>query len=119
MEESNETTVPRTVSSKDAVRYSAPELLEYNNVTPTTYADTYSFAMLILECTTEEVPFPNLSSEAAVIHARITKKQSPNRPDGKNSVSDGLWDFMVQCWAEKPDHRPTMEQVHTFFLYQA
>ena len=123
MEESNESTVSRTVSSKDVVRYSAPELLENNNVSPTTYSDTYSFAMLMLECTTEVAPFSNLSSDAAVIHARITKRQYPTRPDGQNGqgnhVPEGLWKFMMRCWSVKPDHRPTMEQVHTFFLYQA
>lgn len=122
MEENNENTVSRTFSSKDVVRYSAPELLENNNVSPTTYSDTYAFAMLMLECTTEEAPFSNLSSDAAVIHARITKRQYPLRPDGQdrnNCVSDGWWDFMMRCWSVKPDHRPTMEHVHNFFLYQA
>ena len=121
MEECNESTVSRTVSSKDVVRYSAPELLENNSVSPTTHSDTYSFAMLILECMNEEAPFSNLSSEAAIIHARITKRQHPPQPDGqngKNSISDGLWEFMMRCWSVKPDHRPTMEQVHTFFLCQ-
>jgi hypothetical protein len=79
--------------------------------------------MLMLECTTEEAPFSNLSSDAAVIHARITKRQYPLRPDsgqeGNNGVTDGLWDFMMRCWSVIPDQRPTMEQVHTFFLYQA
>ena len=117
MEENNETTVSRTVSSKDVVRYSAPELLESNNVSPTKCSDSYSFAMMILECATEEAPFSNLSSEAAVIHARITKRQYPLRPEGV--VPERLWNFMMRCWSVKPEERPTMEQVHSFFLFQA
>ena len=116
MEEINENATSKTVSSGDAVRYSAPELIENNNVPATTHSDTYSFAMLILECITEEVPFSHLTRDAAVIHARLTKKQCPPRPDGqgqKNSVSDGLWDIMMRCWAG-PDARPTMDQVHSF-----
>ena len=77
--------------------------------------------MLILECITEEVPFPNLVREAAVVHARISKRQCPPRPDGrdgKDYVSDDLWDLMGRCWAAKPDQRPTMERVHSFFLNQ-
>jgi len=76
--------------------------------------------MLMLECITEEVPFFNLTRDAAVIHARISKRQNPPRPDGqnpKNRVSDGLWDVMMRCWAIIPEQRPTMEQVHTFFLH--
>src|SRR5882757_8666972 len=111
----------KTVSSGDAVRYSAPELIECNNASATTHSDTYSFAMLTLECITEEVPFPNLTRDAAVIHARISKRRDPPRPDrqeARKRVSDGLWDLMMRCWSIKPDHRPTMEHVHSFFLHQ-
>ena len=119
MEEINESTTSRTVSSADIVRYAAPELIENSNVLATTHSDTYSFAMLILECITEEVPFSNISRDAAVIHARISKKQCPPRPDGqdgKHRVSDELWDLMKRCWSVKPEQRPTMELVHRFFL---
>ncbi|KAF9653023.1 kinase-like protein [Thelephora ganbajun] len=121
VEEINENTISKTVSSGDVVRYSAPELIENNNVSATTHSDTYSFAMLTLECITEEVPFSNLTRDAAVIHARISKRQCPPRPDAdrKDLFSDGLWDLMTRCWAVKPDHRPTMEHVHSFFLDQA
>ncbi|KAF9651706.1 kinase-like protein [Thelephora ganbajun] len=121
VEEINESTISKTVSSGDVVRYSAPELIENNNVFATTYSDTYSFAMLILECITEEKPFSNLSRDATVIHARISKRQCPPRPDAdrKDLFSDGLWDLMTRCWAVKPDQRPPMEQIHSFFLDQA
>ena len=78
--------------------------------------------MLILECITEKIPFSNLTHDAAVLHARITKGQCPLRPDGqdpKNHIPDELWELMMRCWAVKPDQRPTMEQVHGFFLHQA
>ena len=119
MEEMNENTISKTVSSAAIVRYAAPEVIENNTVFATTHSDTYSFAMLILECITEEVPFSNISRDAAVIHARISKKQCPLRPDGqdgKNRVSDDLWDLMKRCWSVKPEQRPTMELVHRFFL---
>jgi len=117
-----ENTISKTMSSGGPVRYLAIELIEGNNVSATTHSDTYSFAMLVLECITEEAPFSHLSRDAAVIHARTTKRQCPFRPDGqgpKNRVSDDLWDLMMRCWSIKPDHRPTMEYVHTFFLHQA
>ena len=122
VEEINEHSISKTVSSGDVVRYSAPELVENNNASATTPSDTYSFAMLILECFTEDVPFSNLTRDAAVIHARIGKKQCPPRPDGpnpRNCVSDGLWDLMMRCWVLEPRHRPTMDNVHSFFLNQA
>jgi len=119
MEDVNDSTVSKTVSSGDTVRYSAPGLIRDSNNSATIHSDTYSFAMLILECITEEVPFPNLSRDAAVIHARISKEQCPPRPDGqdpKKRVSDGLWELMMRCWSTEPDRRPSMEQVYRFFL---
>ena len=101
--------------SGDVVRYSAPELFHGDTV-PTEASDTYSFAMLILECITEELPFSHLRRDAAVLYARISKKQNPPRPDGPNRISDDLWDLMTRCWAAEPDERPTMEQVHGSFL---
>jgi len=122
VEEVNDNTTSKTISSGDFVRYSAPELLKNSGSTATTHSDTFSFAMLILECVTEKIPFPTLFRDAAVIHARISKEQCPPRPDGpdqKNRVSDALWDLMKRCWSTKLDGRPTMENVHGFFLNQA
>jgi len=109
------------VSLRDVVRFSAPELLGSEGGFPTTHSDIYSFAMLILECITEQEPYSNLSRDAAVVHAKIIKRQHPRRPDGqdqKKRVSDGLWDLMTRCWSVEPDRRPTMEHVHGFFLDQ-
>ena len=119
MEEPNENTASRVVSSTAIVRYAAPEVIESSNVFATRESDTYSFAMLILECITEEVPFSNIGRDAAVIHARISQKKCPPRPDGqdeRNRVSDQLWDLMKRCWSFKPEERPTMGSVHNFFL---
>ena len=105
--------------SGEFIRYSAPELLENSNVYATKNSDAYSFAMLILECITEKIPFHEFSRDAAVVHARISKRQVPPRPDGqspRNRVSDDLWDLMKRCWSIKPDDRPTVEDIYNFFL---
>jgi hypothetical protein len=101
----------------DLVRYTAPEVMENGKIFATAYSDTYSFAMLVLECITEKVPFSNVSEDTEVI--RVSKKECPPRPDGKggrNRVSDELWGLMKRCWSVEPDSRPTMKQVHSFFL---
>jgi serine/threonine protein kinase len=96
------------------VRYAAPELIEYNNFSiATTHSDTYSFALLILECITEVHPFSDIPRDATVIHSIISKKQSPNRPDG---IPDDVWGLMNRCWVTEPELRPSMDQVHRFFL---
>ena len=120
-DEVNENVTSKTVSSGDVIRYAAPELIEKNDAPATMTADTYSFAMLSLECITEEIPFSHLRRDAAVLHARISKKQCPPRPDGQDPgslISDDLWELLMRCWGARPDQRPTMEQVHSFFLHQ-
>ena len=120
MEEIAERTTSGSVSRRDFARYSAPELIE-GDVPATMNSDTYSFAMLIVECIAEKIPFSHLSSDGAVIHLRISKRRCPPRPNGrdpKNCVSDDLWDLMMRCWSVNYDRRPTMEQVHGFFQHQ-
>ena len=98
----------------------APELIKDSSISATTHSDTYSFAMLILECITEEAPFSNLASDIKVLYAKTLKEQCPPRPDGqdgKSHIPDDLWELMMRCWVVKPDQRPTMEQVHSFFLH--
>ena len=117
MEEIAENTVSMTMSSGDIVRYAAPELADTIDAPPTTHSDTYSFAMLVLECITEKEPFSGLR-DATVAHARFVKKQCPPRPGkqgSKDYVSDELWLLMNECWSLEPHRRPTMEYVHSFF----
>jgi len=117
VEESLESTTSKTVSG-EVIRYSAPELIEHSNTHATKSSDPFSFAMLILECFTEKIPFHEHSRDAAVIHARISRKQLPLRPDGhneRNRVSDDLWSLMKRCWSIKPGERPNMEQIRSFF----
>ena len=120
MEEIAENTVSMTISSGDSVKYSAPELADTVGAPPTARSDTYSFAMLVLECITEEAPFSNLPHDGAVVHARFVKKQLPPRPGGREThVPNKLWELMKRCWAVEPDDRPTMEHVHSFFTGSA
>ena len=119
MEEGTESTVSKTASG-DIVRYGAPELIETYNACGTKASDAYSFAMLILECITEKKPFHHLTRDAAVVHVRIDKKVDPPRPHGqdpKKGVSDDLWSLMTRCWSREPNSRPTMEEVHSFLLF--
>jgi serine/threonine protein kinase len=84
-------------------------------------SDTYSFAMLILECFTEKMPFPNIKRDAVVSRDRTNKGLLPSRPndlEGGKWVSDDLWDLMERCWSHSPDQRPTMEEIYRFFLEQ-
>ena len=71
--------------------------------------------MLVLECFTEAPPFSYISGDTGVIHARISKKQNPKRPDGEHHIPDDLWELMNHCWSWEPEKRPSMDYVHRFF----
>lgn len=110
-------TASKTFSSADVVRYLAPELVVGGSVPPTTNSDTYAFALLVLECFTEEQPFPKLKDHE-VIHKRFVNLQCPLQPDEWHSVNHapgGLWDLMKLCWSLETDLRPSITEVHKFF----
>jgi len=53
----------------------------------------------MLECITEWTPFLDPSRDAAAIHARISKRQYPPRPDREDPKKPSLGRFMVQVMA--------------------
>ena len=100
----------------DAVRYSAPEVLKFSNDLTSMSSDTFSFAMVMLACITEEIPFPGILRDAEVIHSSVSKREVPSRPVGRDPRKrvnpDDLWGVMMRCWSMEPDRRPSMEEVH-------
>ena len=57
--------------------------MEMNGVSATTHSDAYLFAMLMLECITEKVPFSHIHHGSVAVHAGINKTECPPRPDGR------------------------------------
>ncbi|KAJ7651237.1 hypothetical protein FB45DRAFT_780589 [Roridomyces roridus] len=103
-----------TLSSKatrgGTVRYQAPELHDggHNDLR----SDIYGFACVVYELLTGNAPFPEMSSDGAVILA-VMKGRRPSRPpscSGSPSL-DGLWALLQDCWHGTPEHRPTAAQV--------
>ena len=109
-----------TMASGGNGRHIATENIGDATVPTTMHSDTFSFAMLILECITEEVLFSRIAGDAAILHTMTTKGQCPPQPgerDGKDRISDDLCKLMAGCWTVRPDQRPTTDQVYSFFLH--
>ena len=74
----------------------------------------------MLGCITEEFPFPEISRAAQIVYLRVNRRENPRRPGGqdprKRVDSDDLWNLMTRCWSYEPDHRPSMAEVHNYFL---
>lgn len=111
IEEVTEKSASATLTAAGSARWLAPELIEGSITSPTFPADTYSFAMAILELLTGKHPFANLKRDASVIHNIVVLKLMPTRPEVpevKRWLSDDLWELMLKCWSPKAHNRPVM-----------
>ncbi|KAF8078197.1 TKL/TKL-ccin protein kinase [Lyophyllum atratum] len=114
IEEVTERSASATLTASGSARWLAPELIEGVVTSPTKEADTYSYAMAILELLTGKHPFSNRRRDASVIHDIVVLKQIPQRPTEAEVVpwlSDSLWALMTECWKVPASSRPSMHQV--------
>jgi serine/threonine protein kinase len=112
IEEVTEKSASATLTAGGSARWLAPELIE--GKAPTMEADTYSYAMAILELLTGKHPFADCKRDAAVIYGIIVLKKTPVRPEEKETsrwLSDALWDLMQRCWHKDAASRPSMREV--------
>ena len=100
IEEVTEKCASETLTSAGNVRWLAPELIEGIVSSPTMAADTYSYAMAILELLTGKHPFSDRKRDASVIHDIVVLKKTPHRPKEETCIwlTDDLWRLMQACW---------------------
>ncbi|KAG6816948.1 hypothetical protein H0H87_001463 [Tephrocybe sp. NHM501043] len=116
IEDVTEKSASATLTASGSARWLAPELIEGIVSSPTKDADTYSYAMAMLELITGKHPFSNRRRDASVIHDIVVLKKIPTRPTETEVLpwlSDNLWALMTECWKVPASGRPSMEQVST------
>ncbi|KAJ7651271.1 kinase-like domain-containing protein [Roridomyces roridus] len=91
-------------------RYQAPEVLRGGRNGRRT--DVYSWACVVYELFAGTLPFPEMSSDIAVVMA-ILAGQRPNRLPALSGSGalDGLWALLQECWHATPENRPTAGQI--------
>ncbi|KAK7680537.1 hypothetical protein QCA50_016318 [Cerrena zonata] len=94
-------------------RWDPPELMEPNMIAPnpakSSFAtDVYSFGLVCTEIYSGEKPFANLK----MLHVRyaVLRNERPPRPI-QPPMSDQLWSEVQQCWSQRPEDRPAIEDV--------
>jgi len=107
IEEITEKAASATLTAAGSARWLAPELIEGTITSPTFPADTYSFAMAILELLTGKHPYAHRKRDASVIHDIVVLKKMPPRPLIQH-LTDDLWVLMQECWSPNADSRPLM-----------
>lgn len=68
-------------------------------------ADVYSFAMVLFEIVSQEVPFEDL--EGKQVQVAVMKGERPDRDALPPECPEELERLMQQCWAQSPDYRPS------------
>ncbi|KAG6861880.1 hypothetical protein C0995_010586 [Termitomyces sp. Mi166 len=114
IEDVTEKSASATLTASGSARWLAPELIEGIVTSPTKEADTYSYAMAMLELVTGKHPFSNRRRDASVIHDIVVLKKIPIRPTESEVLpwlTDNLWALMTDCWKVPASSRPSMEQV--------
>ncbi|PCH37015.1 kinase-like protein, partial [Wolfiporia cocos MD-104 SS10] len=100
-----------TFISFENVRWMAPEVLFPDSVetsSPLAEGDVYSFAMVMWEIFTGQVPFNRVHPTAVI--CKVVQGARPSRPANVASLglSDAVWDLMCLCWQEDRFRRPKM-----------
>lgn len=114
IEDVTEKSASATLTASGSARWLAPELIEGSVTSPTKEADTYSYAMAVLELITGKHPFANRRRDASVIHDIVVLKKFPMRPTESDVLpwlTDNLWLLMTDCWKVPAALRPSMGHV--------
>ncbi|KAG2144099.1 kinase-like domain-containing protein [Suillus bovinus] len=103
------------------VRWAAPENFQVPEddesiSLPQLASDIYSFGCVMLQVFTGKVPYSEFRSDHQVT-VQILRGRKPARPVTP-SMADGPWDFIQECWLDKPEHRPSARKVLVFIQGQ-
>lgn len=102
-----------TIQSPGTVRYMAPELFDAESDETyrrsTLKSDMYALACVFYEVYAGTHPFPDISTDA-MVQIAVCKGHRSDRPINP-SLDDDLWEMTQNCWTEKPEKRPDVQQV--------
>jgi len=81
----------------------------------TRFSDVWSFAMLVLELLTDEIPFSDKILDPAVICALI-KGERPKHSRSPKVIAHGLnhelWQYLCRCWEPLPEKRLPLQLLY-------
>ncbi|KAL4064253.1 kinase-like domain-containing protein [Scleroderma yunnanense] len=99
-----ETTGFTTKNFYGAVRYTAPEILDYTSpsgsskyIPKTLYADIWAFAITSTEIFSSKQPYENKNDSTVLQYVKI-KKGRLEREHYKQEISETLWSMFERCW---------------------
>ena len=92
---------------KGTPEYMAPEILMREESTKA--MDVYSFGMVVYEIVTLKKPFEDMHNPNVIqVLQRVTQG---NMPAFDESTPESYRNLIQRCWAEKPENRPTFDEI--------
>jgi RYK receptor-like tyrosine kinase len=92
-----------TAATIGPIRWMAPESLSKREYSPA--SDVWTFAIVCWEVWTGRLPWDDVDDLIAVA---IKIRSDGAHPEPPESMPQWLQGLLLQCWAVKPDERPTM-----------
>lgn len=89
--------------------YMAPELFEVG--TYSNKVDVYSFAIILWEMETEQIPFRGFNTTE--LKEMLRKEERPSMPP---RAPQQLKNLIQMCWQQNPEKRPTFQKILELFL---
>lgn len=86
--------------------YMAPEI--FNNGVYNKQVDVFSFSIVFYEIYTWAPPYPNYDNQGKLYDAVREEGLRPNLQKIPNKL---IKDFLVKCWDEDPNKRPTFQKI--------
>ena len=87
-----------------------PELFGFKESRPTRESDCYALGMVVLEVLSGRRPF--MSDQDHIVMRKVMDGGRPGKPEGPEGAwfTDELWGMLEQCWAARPENRPSVEE---------
>jgi uncharacterized protein len=104
----SQTSSQSKVQVKGTIQFLAPELLAGFRPKYDSKTDVYAYGMMLWELATHEIPYGDTNSD--LIRSLVKEGQREEFPDETHTPQE--YQQLTQlCWAQKPDERPTVENI--------
>ena len=101
-----------SISNNDIpVRFVPKEILQSNGRTGhSIHSDVYAFGVFMHEaCSFGRMPYEDINDDQEVRRQKLIGKRLSQPAD----CDPNLWKLMDLCWHDRPENRPTFQQIHT------
>lgn len=77
----------------------------------------YQRCLALLQIFSGNIPFHTINNNNTVL-LRVMQGIRPERPSGAPGLTDSMWALMQDCWAQKPNDRPTIDVVSSRLAHE-